>query len=479
MFDGFGLGFKTAFNRFFNWTVSPDPAVVTKNNSDSNVNKNLILKFFDINHNKKEIIRELDKIKDFYFTQLIIDRCIEDALNPTNEQTDLFKVKVKNSVGEIDEAATKLIEDFVSEFNVQRLIVDIAGDLLTYGEHYLRLDINTYIEETSKKGIINIHDDVDFTNIIPVFRDSDIGYYITIKNKSIETIQPSNYVYFSLPSNRIKVQLDSLDDKILYFRMGKPLIYPAFGLLKELKLLESMLPIGFINTALKTPIVSVGVPSTTKPTDAIEITKTYERMLNKSLKIDINGQTSEQIIKTLSEKMGQVKVIPDFGDKGNIELKELGTKSDFEDMSDKILDLRKMILTTIGLPSSIIDEESIKTDIIKDHIRYGKKLKSIQDALREGLKRMFIIHLVNNGFDNFIKEDIEIKFLNVLNTDDIEKLEYIDLMVSMLNNFKSFMDDFDELEDVEVNKKEYYKFLNHQFNSILGFNFLKYKDKED
>jgi len=483
MTDTMGGGFKQTMNKIYNWVSSPDPAVIANKiqKNESKVNKDLMLKFFDINNNKNAIIRELDKLKDFYFTQMIIDRFIDDALNPTGNDNTLFKTTVLNSEKNVDEAATKLINDFIDEFNIKRMLLDIAGDLLIYGEHYLRLDVESYDTSTkeSKKGIINIHDDVDFANIIPVFRDADVSYYITTNKGALETVQPSKYVYFSLPTNRIKVKLDSVDDKILYFRMGKPIIYPAFGLLKELKLFESMLPIGFINSALKTSLISVGVPSSTKPQDAIEIAKVYEKMINKSMKIDVDGQSSEQVLKTLSEKIGQVKVIPDFGDKGSLETQEISESTDYDDLSEKIVDLRKMALMTIGIPSSIIDEDGLKSDVIKDHIRYSKKLKSIQASLKEGLQRMFIVHLVNNGFDNFIKDDIDIQFLNILNTDDLERLEYTDLMVSMLDNFKSFIEDFEDVDFAKINYAEYIKFLNKQFSGIVGFDLLIPKGDED
>ena len=64
-------------------------------------------------------------------------------------------------------------------------------------------------------------------------------------------------------------------------------------------------------------------------------------MINKSMKIDVNGQSSEEVLKTLSEKIGQVKVIPDFGDKGGLETQDLSGDTDYDDLSEKIIDLRK------------------------------------------------------------------------------------------------------------------------------------------
>jgi len=272
-----------------------------------------------------------------------------------------------------------------------------------------------------------------------------------------------------MPSSRIKVKVDTLDDKVIYFRMGRSALYGALGLLDELKLLETMMPISFINNALKTNLVSIGVPSQTKPQDALAIATTYEKMINKTLKVDTKGQTNDEIIKTISRRVGQVKVIPDFGDKGSLEAQEVTNDTNNEELTDKINDLRKMILTTIGIPAGIMDEESLKSDVIKDHIRYSKRLKSVHRSITEGIKHIFIVHLHNLGYNSTIKDDIEVKFLNVLDTDDLEKLEYLDVLISMMDNFKSYVSDYEDDDHVEVNYKDYFKFMNQYLNSVTGF----------
>ena len=173
-----------------------------------------------------------------------------------------------------------------------------------------------------------------------------------------------------------------------------------------------------------------------------------------------------------------MKVIPNWGDKGELQAEDFNSDTDYGEMHEKIVDIRKMTLSTIGIPSSIIDEEGIKADVIKDHIRYTKKLKSVQFALKEGLQRLIIVHLINSGFANYIKENVEIVFLNILNTDDLEKLEYLDLTVSMVDNFKSFISDFEDHEQIEINMEEYVNFLNRQFETVAGYNILTLKETE-
>jgi hypothetical protein len=484
IFKNLSDNFSTITNKMFGWQMGLDPAVAAQQafaqqRIEPSVNNVLLTKFLEISDTKRGIIEDIDSIKNFYFSQLIVDRILDDSLNPTGNEHQLFEVRVKNSLGEIDETASKLANDFMDEFNIQKMIVDVASDLLYYGEYFLRLDVNGQgQEDSSKQGIITIHDDVDMTSVIPVFRDSDVSYFLKLGEKKIETVQPTELIYFSLPSSRIRVKVDGLNDKVLYLRMGKSVLYPIYGLLKELKFLENLVPLGFINDAMATKLVSVSVPATTKPSEAQKIAQTFEKMINKTLRVGTSQKSDEEILKTVGARVGEVKVIPNFGDKGELQSEDFNSENNYDEMHEKIIDIRKMALTTIGVPASIIDEEGIKADIIKDHIRYTKKLKSIQFALKEGLQRLLIVHLTNIGFRNYLKEDIDVVFLNILNTDDLEKLEFLDLTVSMVDNFKSFISDFEDHDEIAINMDEYVKFLNKQFSTMAGFDILQLKETE-
>ena len=449
--------------------------------NDKNIDsttKEVILNFFEIGKTKEDLINQLDDIKDFYFSQLILDRVVEDALSPQVGES-LFSIKVKNSLGEKDESATEYLEEFVKNVNLKKILVDIAFDLLLYGEYALRLDVMNYSEGNFHKGIINIHDDVDLKNILPVWNDGGINYFLTIKDKKLQNVQPSQFVYFVLPGNRIKIKIDGEDDKVLHLRMGRSLIYPVFGLLKELRFLEEIIPQQFINNLTKTKLIGVSMPSKTRPTEAIEISKVYQELINSTLTNSNIKDDERKILDELKRKVGEVKVIPNFGDKGQLEEIEFNSENQFEDIFEKIDDIRKNILITIGIPPSIIDEEGSKGDLIKDHIRYTKKLKSLQNSLKEGLKQLFLIHLQNSGFSTFTNDDLEINFLNILNTDDLEKLEFLDLQISMMDNFKSFIEDMADNEKVEVNWQDYIKFMNDSFENITGFNIFTYKEESD
>ena len=439
------------------------------------VNKFLIANFFNISRNKEDLIKEIDEIKDFYLSQLIVNRIIEDAFTPTIDN-DFFRPSVVIN-SQQDNSLTELLEEFTHEFNLKKIILDIATDILYYGETFLRLDVK------KNEGIINIHDDVDMTKIVPVFRDSNVSYFLKYdKNeKKLKSVQNSNYAYFHLPSNRIKVKINGLDDKVLYVRMGQSILYPIFGLLKELKFLEELYPIGLIKQIQKTKIVGVSIPAGTKPAEALEISRVYQKMIDKTMINDENYSNPEELLQHLQSKLGSVKVIPVWNDKGSLESQDINSDNNFDDFQQKIEDLRILALKTLGIPSNLISQDTdlLKSDIIKSYNMYNKKLKMIQDAVSFGLKQIYTIHLQNLGFTDIYLENIDIVWNNTLDYEALQKIELIDVLVASFENINNFINDLSDKENIEVNEKEFTKYMNTQFKNIMGFNLFEYKEEKE
>ena len=449
--------------------------------SQGSVNKFLVYKYFDVTDAKEEMQKEIDQLKNFYMSQLIVNRIKEDALTPTIDN-DFFKVSVEID-GEVDNSLTEICKELTKKLSIKKILLDISDDLLFYGEVFLRLDVVNYKENYKEKGVINIHDDVDNTKIIPVFRDSEIGYFLTVDldKKDLVTVPNVNYIYFYNGGNRIKVKINGLDDKALYVRSGQSILYPVLGLLKELYFLENLMPVAMINGLRKTKIVGVSVPEATKAVDAAEIARVYQKMIDTAFAADDNYQDLDQLLDKLQSQIGKVKVIPVWNDKGQLQSQDLENNQNLDDIQNKIQDLRELILRTLGLPVNLItqDQDILKSDIIKSYNMYVKKLKQFQESLAFGLKQLYTIHLQNLGFTNIKLENIKIHWNNTIDYDSLQKVELIDVMIAVFDNINRFIDDFDNNENIEVNKKEYVNFLNSQFQNVVGFSLFKYKEDEE
>jgi hypothetical protein len=404
-------------------------------------------------------------------SKMMISRIIDDSLNPTSEGDELFKVTIYNNDGTENELATKEARQLKRSLNLERLIVDIAPDILAYGSHYLRLDVNPINSDNVLKGIINIHDDVDPSNIIPVWRDSEIIYYNVIDKNNILKKQAFEYAYFGFSNERVKVEVDINDESAVYFRIGSGLLRPVLHLLRTLYLLEGLVYVNLIKKVSKQSILTVTVPEGMTPEKAIEVAKSYEKLINKNLnKVNIDFENIQDTLEQILTNTSEVKVIPDWGSKGQLQKQDLEIYSELEDIFEKIADLRNIIFQTNGYPTTLFENESTqRVDIIQNSVRYTKKLKSFQASLKNGLKHIFLVHLRNQNFD-VSASNVEIQFTNVINVSDLEKVEYLSMVIDTMSSIKDFIDEIADNADelgVDVNRKSLINFYNKAFKKLF------------
>jgi hypothetical protein len=452
-----------------NTQIEPATGINMQENKEE---RKINLALLNTHNNLKKFYREINILKEFYMSQMMINRIIDDSLNPSASDNEIFKVTILNDDGSENELATKEARILKRNLNIERMLLDIAPDILAYGSHYLRLDINTWDSDNVLKGIINIHDDVDPATIIPVWRDSEIIYYNVIKNGKIEKAMPYEYVFFGFGTERIKVEVDLNDDQAIYFRVGMGLLKPVLHLLRTLYLLEGLVYVNLLKKESKQPIISVTVPENISPDKAVEVSKSYEKLLNKNLNdVEIDFEDIQQTLENILENTSKVKVIPDWGSKGQLQKQDLEVYSDLEDIFTKIEDLRNVILQTNGFPASLFESESVqRIDLIQNNVRYTKKIKTFHQSLRNGLAHLFLIHLKNQNFDVSLK-NIKIDFVNVINTSDLEKIEYVSMVIDAMSNIKDFVDDIAENSEelgVNVNRKSLINFYNNTFKRLFA-----------
>jgi hypothetical protein len=415
------------------------------------------------------IIKNVDEVKDFYMSQMIIQRIFDDALNPSADSDDLFNISIVDSEDNVNERLTKIANNFKREFNVEKLVSDISPDIIAYGFYYIRLDVAN--KDQQNKGIINIHDDVESDKVIPIFRDNQIAYFNVIKEDgSIIQEPPYKYVFFNYNQKRKKVKTHLNDTEAIFFRMGQGVLDPVIPQLKNLYLLEGMLYINMIKKALKQPILSVSVPDKTKPEEAVNIARTYERLVNKNLAdIEIDFDNVRKTLDDILKNVGNVKVIPGWGDKGSIEKTDFRDDESFSDIKEKIEDLRTTILQTEGISAQILETGMTRVEHIQQSVRYAKKVKSFQNSLIHSIRQLFLIHLQNLGY-NIDHKNINVTFNGVIDLHDLEKIEYLNMTLELLDGVNSFVSDIrdgGEESGIKVDENLLASFYNKSFNKIL------------
>jgi hypothetical protein len=131
--------------------------------------------------------------------------------------------------------------------------------------------------------------------------------------------------------------------------------------------------------------------------------------------------------------------------------------------------IKKTIFEGVGVPSAYVlggeGKESLKT-----YVRYLKKLASIQRSLVVGLKHIATVHLRALGH-KALPSDINVEFANLVSVENLDELEYLDILTSLLRNYWEFVRDMDDIDGPTpgiVSWGEVMTFLYDKMKSFAG-----------
>jgi hypothetical protein len=416
---------------------------------------------------RKEIIQQIDRIRSFYITDVLLTQFADDALTPDVATGDVIDVHSENEA--LDWELTALDE----RIKFDSLVNDIIEDLLGYGEYTLKTEL---AEEGH--GLKALVDDVDQTSVIAITEMGEISNYLVMDEKGTkaEIVEPHEYVKFMLGNRRLRIDLKNemamvRDKKLLkdiprYVRIGKSMLFPIISKIKELELLEQLVPASKLAQLTANTLLGIQVPAGMVLEEAFQAARNVENQVNRKVGIDFgNKELTIQHIMTIA---GRIKCIPVFGE-GKGDLKRIDYRADEpKELSETAEDARKVICSSVGIPYELIFGEigqGKKVDLLKRFARYLRRLKMIQKAVVMGILQICNIHLVNKKI-SYRPEDIKVDFLNtMINIDELDKLEFIDATVGMLKNIDEFMRGLtDDISSKHVIEKKYFEFLGDQLN---------------
>ena len=441
---------------------------------------------------RKKIIREVDNIRSFYLVDAIIAQLTSDALTP---EIGSGAVLYASSGKEHIQAEIDALEE---KFDFDQIVTTITPDMLCYGDYTLSTSVHASKEsqekikdeslkgstneeylDSSEFGLLDIDDDVEQGTVIPLTKFQTLTGYLIQDNERITRKEPADYVKFSLGSQRLRIDLhkefnlDKLHNKEWlkevprYVRIGRSVIYPILSKLKELELLEAMIPATKLAKLTSGTLIGVQVPAGYDIQQAMEACKKIEGLINQ--KVGVDPVRGDLTIENILAVAGKLKCIPIFGDKG--QLTKLDYKQDEpDDLTNSAKDIRELICSSIGIPYELIfGGDGTKTELLKRYARYLRLLKQIQKAVEEGVRQIIYIHLANKGID-FNAEDINVEFTNkLIEIDNLDRLEFADTTISLLANLKNFVMDLAATES-PINKRvklaAFVDFLNDQLTTV-------------
>jgi len=416
---------------------------------------------------RKEIIQQIDRIRNFYITDVLLTQFADDALTPDVATGDV--IDVHSDDDKLDWELTALDE----KIGFDALVNDIIEDLLGYGEYTLKAEL---AEEGH--GLKELVDDVDQTSVIAITSMGEITNYLVMDEKGTkaEIAEPHEYVKFMLGNRRLRIDLKNemamvKDKRILkdiprYVRMGKSMLFPIISKVKELELLEQLVPASKLAQLTANTLMGIQVPAGMELEQAFQAARNIENQVNRKVGIDFgNKELTIQHIMTIA---GRIKCIPVFGE-GKGDLKKMDYRADEpKELMETAEDARKVICSSVGIPYELIFgsiDQGKKVDLLKRYARYLRRLKMIQKAVVMGVRQICDIHLVNKKF-SYRPDDIKVDFLNtMINIDELDKLEFIDATVSMLKNIDDFMRGLtDDIPSKHIVEKKYFEFIGDQLN---------------
>ena len=422
-----------------------------------------------IKQHRSEIYKAVDETKHYFISHVLLEQIAEDALTPDVETGEVVEAHMMNN-----EPAEKEIIALNERIGFDRMFAEISEDFLAQGEYTLRTKVS------AGRGLVDLFDDVDQEKVIAVTKYGQIEKYLTVGARGkVLVAPPQNYVKFMLGNARMRVNLigDNMLTKLRpeerrvvpkYVRIGKSLIFPIISKIKELQLLELLVPATKISKLSSGTLIGVQVPASMNPQDALEAAKQIENLLNQ--KIGVDQGLGQLTIQNVISSAGRLKAVPVFGEKGT--LQKFDYKPDEpDDMLATLRDVRSAILSSVGIPYEVIfGGDNLDNDkrgaIIRRNSRYLRRLKNIQRAFVGGLRQLIHIHLVQKGI-SFRPSDLKIEFKNkLIQADLLDELEYLDTTVSMLAHVTEFLLEDPNIEPA-VNRAVYLEYIRRML-AVLG-----------
>ena len=433
---------------------------------------------------RRDFLLEFDRLKSSYIVQALLNALIEDSLTPDATTGEVLEIVSQDEKVHGELKLLQQMHDF------DQIVNDIVMDLVSYGEYTLRLNVQP------DRGVVDIIDDLDQSRIVSFYRQGFPYRFIRQTDKDIEVHPAYKFAHFVFGRNKLRVKIENEFMEIgnfkdafgyaypPYARVGRPMMYGVLSKIKELMVLEQLIPASKLNQLLTGSLVGLQIPASMSPDEAFKAARRYEQILNRHQ--GTNRGTGEITIVDIISVAGKIRVLPQFGEKGQLQnMNEVKENRTVDDLMSAIRDVREIICTSMGFPAEILfqAEGGPKSEFLKRYSRYLRKLKAVQTCVADGIKQICLSHLINKGVE--VKtEDIQIIFRNELvNVDELEKLEFSDTVIGMVMNINRFVQEMQEgpannLIDMDIYQVWLYKTLN-----IIGrdANFIKppegYKDR--
>lgn len=395
---------------------------------------------------KRDFIQLSKELRKFYIYEALLDVVTDDVLNPDIDG------KILDISSTSDEFKDD-IEEVVDKIELDTYLHDIVRDTIDYGEYAIKLESET------NKGVTGISDTVDQMNVLAMYSGARPSKYMIMKSGQFIVAPPNQYAHFLAGSKKIRYRLDNVahyyntdsaggippadttqlpneikKDLPDFIRVGQPMFRGMASKIRDLQLLEQLIPAIKLNQLTQSKFISVKMPTSVDPQNVMKILQRYEDILNIPVGIDVNKARI-----TLAEIMSatqKVRVFPDFSDgKGQMNQMDIRSDQSVDDILNAIEDIRNIISTSLGIPPSILfGATENRAAELRKYSRYVKRIQMIRHSIKRAVEHIVLCHLALKG-KRATAKDIKIRFVNSLvDVAELEQMELDDSKQAIMRN---------------------------------------------
>jgi len=409
---------------------------------------------------KLRLLRELEFFQGFWLAEAIVETIADDVLapSPSGECVDITYTgdnrKIKGAVEQLQE-----------QVNIDFILSSIIHELLWFGEQYRR------IKTDPGRGVVELVEEPELhpATAFTIWSSGSMSPdWVVIGKKAIK---PEKLFILSLPPRityqtplgySIKGVTGPKRKQHHRFKSGSSVLRSALSKLKEVYLLEIAIPGSRLLDMLSPKLVGIQVPPG-MPMDKLEdMMERYDKMLNRNLKLARSGQIE---LEDLLSKGMYAKAIPIAGDKGQLSPIDL-TDTRRQSLLEELQDARRAACSAASVPPSYVlgEEGATRQDTLKQHIRYARRVRTIQQEVGRAVKQLVKVHLEALGM-RCPENQIAVQFKNTINIEELDRVEFEDTLFSTIANTASSLSGLKDV-GVQVNSESLKKYLNAKLSGF-------------
>lgn len=420
------------------------PSFLDKLSPNHRLDFNSYLQYIKVNQDRKMAYKEYEQM-DTDLISSALDLWADDATQMNLEDGESFYV-----VSDDAEIKSILEELFFQTLHIEDQLWNIVRTTAKYGDYFIR------VAGEDSKGIKYC----DFS--YHPSRITRIDYHGEIKQFIVDEAVACNawdFVHFKFPGSvqfpdegtyEYATSKDSLNRFENQYTYGQSAIAKARKVWKQLNLLENSLVLSRLSRSFKRNVFSVNTTGLGE-TAAWDLVDKVSSLLKRNKAIN-EGQGMESISGLMNPE--EDIVLPVSGEKGTLNVQELGGDVDIQHIAD-VDYLNNKLFAALKTPKAYLGfEESLngRNTLRMLDVRYARTIKNLQRVLVLGLERIARIHLSLLKRDPF-GTDFRIILPYISTIEESEKTEAMSNKLDSLTKVISLLDQIDAEKEF-INKPE-------------------------